>query len=50
MLNFLSVLHIAHENGYAKLLLGSCTSKIACHVISATVKVRFCCMGKSNEL
>lgn len=27
------------ENGYAKIMLGSCASAIACHVLSATVKV-----------
>ncbi|GJZ48097.1 hypothetical protein Tco_0601929, partial [Tanacetum coccineum] len=30
--------HIAIENGYTKLVLGSCTSRIACHVLAATVK------------
>ncbi|KVI12121.1 Thiouridylase, cytoplasmic, subunit 2 [Cynara cardunculus var. scolymus] len=29
---------IAIENGYTKLVLGSCTSRIACHVLAATVK------------
>ncbi|CAI0375019.1 unnamed protein product [Linum tenue] len=29
---------VASENGYTKLVLGLCTSKIACHVIAATVK------------
>ena len=48
MLNFLFVLQIAHENGYTKLLLGSCTSRMACHVISATVEVRFCCILKNQ--
>lgn len=33
------VVQIALVNGYNKLVLGSCTSRIACHVISATVKV-----------
>ncbi|XP_072988448.1 cytoplasmic tRNA 2-thiolation protein 2 isoform X1 [Typha latifolia] len=37
-LRMLSLQKIASENGYNKLLLGSCTSTIACHVISATVK------------
>lgn len=27
------------ENGYAKIMLGSCASAVACHVLSATVKV-----------
>ncbi|KAE8099639.1 hypothetical protein FH972_017604 [Carpinus fangiana] len=31
-------LHNASENGYNRLVLGSCTSRIACHVISVTVK------------
>ncbi|KAK3140107.1 hypothetical protein QOZ80_5AG0395960 [Eleusine coracana subsp. coracana] len=29
---------IALENGYTKIMLGSCASGIACHVLSATVK------------
>ncbi|CAL1385672.1 unnamed protein product [Linum trigynum] len=29
---------VASENGYTKLVLGLCTSRIACHVIAATVK------------
>ncbi|XP_052174528.1 cytoplasmic tRNA 2-thiolation protein 2 [Diospyros lotus] len=29
---------IALENGYTKLMLGSCTSRLACHVIAAAVK------------
>jgi hypothetical protein len=33
------VVQIALENGYAKIMLGSCASAIACHVLSATVKV-----------
>jgi hypothetical protein len=33
------MVQIASENGYNRLVLGSCTSRIACHVISATVKV-----------
>lgn len=37
-LRMLSLQKNAYENGYTKLLLGSCTSRIACHVISATVK------------
>uniref|UniRef100_A0A5B7B7P3 Putative cytoplasmic tRNA 2-thiolation protein 2 n=1 Tax=Davidia involucrata TaxID=16924 RepID=A0A5B7B7P3_DAVIN len=37
-LRMLSLQKIALENGYTKLVLGSCTSRIACHVISATVK------------
>ncbi|XP_020093022.1 cytoplasmic tRNA 2-thiolation protein 2 [Ananas comosus] len=37
-LRMLSLQKIALENGYSKLILGSCTSAIACHVISATVK------------
>lgn len=35
------VVQIASEKGYNRLVLGSCTSRIACHVILATVKVRF---------
>lgn len=26
-------------NGYTKIVLGTCTSQIACHVLEATVKV-----------
>ncbi|KAK9290849.1 hypothetical protein L1049_009027 [Liquidambar formosana] len=37
-LRMLCLQKIAFENGYNKLVLGSCTSRIACHVISATVK------------
>ncbi|PIN10277.1 hypothetical protein CDL12_17124 [Handroanthus impetiginosus] len=29
---------VASENGYTKILLGTCTSRIACHVLEATVK------------
>lgn len=32
-------MQIAIENGYTKVLLGTCTSRIACHVLQATVKV-----------
>lgn len=35
----LFVLQIATENGYNRLLVGTCTSRIARHVISSTVKV-----------
>ncbi|CAN6449238.1 unnamed protein product [Victoria cruziana] len=37
-LRMLTLQKIAMENGYTKLVLGLCTSKLACHVISATVK------------
>ncbi|XP_031478497.1 cytoplasmic tRNA 2-thiolation protein 2 [Nymphaea colorata] len=37
-LRMLALQKIAMENGYTKLVLGLCTSKLACHVISATVK------------
>lgn len=37
-LRMLSLQKIAIENGYTKLVLGSCTSRIACHVLTATVK------------
>ncbi|XP_057982101.1 cytoplasmic tRNA 2-thiolation protein 2 isoform X2 [Malania oleifera] len=37
-LRMLSLQKIALDKGYTKLLLGSCTSRIASHVISATVK------------
>ncbi|KAF5750219.1 cytoplasmic tRNA 2-thiolation protein 2 [Tripterygium wilfordii] len=37
-LKMLSLQKIASENGYSRLILGSCTSRIACHVISAAVK------------
>lgn len=37
-LRMLSLQKTALENGYSKLVLGSCTSRIACHVIASTVK------------
>ncbi|KAM0915493.1 hypothetical protein ACQ4PT_010808 [Festuca glaucescens] len=37
-LRMLLLQKIALENGYAKIMLGSCASAIACHVLSATVK------------
>ncbi|KAJ9548189.1 hypothetical protein OSB04_020732 [Centaurea solstitialis] len=37
-LRMLCLQKIAIENGYTKLVLGSCTSRIACHVLAATVK------------
>ncbi|KAI4330515.1 hypothetical protein MLD38_028800 [Melastoma candidum] len=37
-LRVLSLQKIATDNGYTRVVLGSCTSKIACHVITATVK------------
>lgn len=37
-LRMLSLQKIAAENGYNRLVLGTCTSRIACHVISSTVK------------
>lgn len=37
-LRILLLQKIASENGYTRIVLGSCTSRIACHVISATVK------------
>lgn len=37
-LRMLSLQKIATENGYSKVVLGSCTSRIACHVLAATVK------------
>ncbi|PSS01804.1 Cytoplasmic tRNA 2-thiolation protein [Actinidia chinensis var. chinensis] len=37
-LRMLSLQKIARQNGYTKLVLGSCTSMIACHVLTATVK------------
>ncbi|PKI32329.1 hypothetical protein CRG98_047276 [Punica granatum] len=39
-LRMLALQKIASENGYTRVVLGSCTSRIACHVISATVKGR----------
>ncbi|KAM3288570.1 cytoplasmic tRNA 2-thiolation protein 2 isoform X2 [Capsicum chacoense] len=36
----LSLQKIAIEHGYTKVLLGTCTSRIACHVLEATVKGR----------
>ncbi|XP_024016961.1 cytoplasmic tRNA 2-thiolation protein 2 isoform X3 [Morus notabilis] len=37
-LRMLSLQKVASENGYNRLVLGSCTLRIACHVILATVK------------
>ncbi|XP_050380111.1 cytoplasmic tRNA 2-thiolation protein 2 [Argentina anserina] len=37
-LRMLALQKIASENGYNRLLLGSCISRIACHVLTATVK------------
>ncbi|XP_022766665.1 cytoplasmic tRNA 2-thiolation protein 2 isoform X1 [Durio zibethinus] len=37
-LQLLLLQKVASENGYTRVVLGSCTSRIACHVISATVK------------
>ncbi|GLT74473.1 hypothetical protein SLA2020_462680 [Shorea laevis] len=37
-LRMLSLQKVASDNGYNRILLGTCTSRIACHVISATVK------------
>ncbi|KAF0888920.1 hypothetical protein E2562_020142 [Oryza meyeriana var. granulata] len=37
-LRILLLQKIALENGYTKIMLGSCASAIACHVLSATVK------------
>ncbi|KAK2996733.1 hypothetical protein RJ639_025472, partial [Escallonia herrerae] len=38
-LRMLCLQKIALENGYTKLVIGSCTSRIACHILAATVKV-----------
>lgn len=37
-LRMLSLQKVASHNGYNRILLGTCTSRIACHVITATVK------------
>ncbi|WOG91005.1 hypothetical protein DCAR_0310253 [Daucus carota subsp. sativus] len=37
-LRMMSLQKTALENGYTKLVLGSCTSRLACHVIASTVK------------
>ncbi|OMO71369.1 Rossmann-like alpha/beta/alpha sandwich [Corchorus olitorius] len=37
-LRMLALQKVASENGYTRVVLGTCTSRIACHVISATVK------------
>ncbi|GFP92225.1 cytoplasmic tRNA 2-thiolation protein 2 [Phtheirospermum japonicum] len=37
-LRMLCLQKAAFENGYTKILLGTCTSRIACHVLEATVK------------
>lgn len=34
-----SAMQVALENGYTKVVMGTCTSQIACHVLEATVKV-----------
>ncbi|KAM7271337.1 hypothetical protein ACFE04_030551 [Oxalis oulophora] len=39
-LRMLCLQKIAAENGYNRIVLGLCTSRIACHVLSATVKGR----------
>ncbi|XP_009784415.1 cytoplasmic tRNA 2-thiolation protein 2 [Nicotiana tabacum] len=39
-LRMLSLQKIALKHGYTKVLLGTCTSRIACHVLEATVKGR----------
>ncbi|GAB2249425.1 hypothetical protein Droror1_Dr00012784 [Drosera rotundifolia] len=39
-MRMLALQKAAKENGYSKLVTGSCTSRIACHVISETVKGR----------
>ncbi|KAL5998205.1 hypothetical protein ACLOJK_009143 [Asimina triloba] len=38
-LRMLCLQKIASENGYSKLVLGTCTSRMASHVIAATVKI-----------
>ncbi|KAF5942565.1 hypothetical protein HYC85_020207 [Camellia sinensis] len=57
-LRMLSLQKIALQNGYTKLVLGTCTSRIACHVIATTVKsffgsdlwfVRVCSVGSSGS-
>ncbi|VFQ86163.1 unnamed protein product [Cuscuta campestris] len=37
-LRMLALQKVALENGYTKIVLGKCTSRIACHVLEATVK------------
>ncbi|KAF9679643.1 hypothetical protein SADUNF_Sadunf06G0036000 [Salix dunnii] len=37
-LRMLALQKVASQNGYNRLILGSCTSRIACHVLAATVK------------
>ncbi|XP_041996889.1 cytoplasmic tRNA 2-thiolation protein 2 [Salvia splendens] len=37
-LRMLSLQKAAFDNGYNKIVLGTCTSRIACHVLEATVK------------
>ncbi|ESQ53406.1 hypothetical protein EUTSA_v10025158mg [Eutrema salsugineum] len=39
-LRMLSLQKVASENGYNRLVLGSCTSRLASHVLTATVKGR----------
>ncbi|CAF2032653.1 unnamed protein product [Brassica oleracea var. botrytis] len=41
-LKMLSLQKIVSENGYNRLVLGTCTSRLASHVLTATVKV--CCL------
>ncbi|KAG6771282.1 hypothetical protein POTOM_022630 [Populus tomentosa] len=37
-LRMMALQKVASQNGYNRLILGSCTSRIACHVLAATVK------------
>ncbi|CAI9105267.1 OLC1v1004154C1 [Oldenlandia corymbosa var. corymbosa] len=37
-LRMLSLQKVAQDYGYSKIVLGTCTSRIACHVLEATVK------------
>ncbi|KAJ6992384.1 hypothetical protein NC653_015688 [Populus alba x Populus x berolinensis] len=39
-LRMMALQKVASQNGYNRLILGSCTSRIACHVLAATVKGR----------
>ncbi|KAK2996606.1 hypothetical protein RJ639_025921 [Escallonia herrerae] len=48
-LRMLCLQKIALENGYTKLVFGSCTSRIACHILAATVKSTLFLMPKERR-
>lgn len=46
-LKFFIIVQVASEFGYNRIVLGSCISRMAAHVISATVKV--CCLNSTDS-